>query len=188
MAISSCGVRGMLCPLVALRHCAVTQCTHEIRRENDTTMNDQCGGWAAPLREQQHRRMESLTVPNCTSREGLWVRHGRAGDGRVSALPASYKAPASRVCRRWRRQRRTCATTAAAARRTAPVDDSFTVARRPANSTAQQTSRAGGWSRADVQAHSSMAEAADVELACLQRQRPLWQARDQRRRGGCGGR
>ena len=88
MAISSCGVRGMLCPLVALRHCAVTQCTHEIRRENDTTMNDQCGGWAAPLREQQHRRMESLTVPNCTWREGLWVRHGRAGDGRVSALPA----------------------------------------------------------------------------------------------------
>ena len=122
----------------------------------------------------------------CTWREGLWVtswvRHGRAGDGRVSALPASYKAPASRVCRRWRRQRRTCATTAAAARRTAPVDDSFTVARRPANSTAQQTSRAGGWSRADVQAHSSMAEAADVVLACLQRRRPLWQARDWRRR------
>ena len=56
--------------------------------KNDTTVNEQCGGWAAPLREQQHRRMESLTVPNCTWREGLWVRHGRAGDGHVSALPA----------------------------------------------------------------------------------------------------
>ena len=33
-----------------------------------------------------------------------------------------------------------------------------------------------------MQAHSSMAEAADVELACLQRRRPLWQARDWRRR------
>ena len=54
--------------------------------------------------------------------------------------------------------------------------------RRPATSAAQQQSRAGGWSRADVQAHSSMAEAADVVLVCLQRRRPLWQARDRRRR------
>ena len=89
-------------------------------------------------------------------------------------------------CRRWRR--RACAAAAAAARQTAPILP-MSRARRPATSTAaQQTSRAGGWSRADMQAHSSMAEAADVELACLQRRRPLWQARDQRRRVSCGGR
>ena len=56
-------------------------------------MHEQCGAWTAPLREQQHRRTDPLTLgpcaKSCAWREGLWVGHGRAGDGLMSAFPAS---------------------------------------------------------------------------------------------------
>ena len=156
-------------------------------------MNEQRGAWTAPLR-QQSAEDGLLTVPNCARREGLSVGHRRAGDGLVSALPASHRAPTRRVC----------ATVGVV------IDDALAqppqplcfVDQRPwislplsraeaCHSTAQQQSRSGGRLRATCKhtgAWQREGPGADVVLACLQRRRPLWRARHQRRRVSCGGR
>ena len=55
-------------------------------------MHEQCGAWTAPLREQgttAPKDGSAHCAKSCAWREGLWVGHGRAGDGLMSAFPAS---------------------------------------------------------------------------------------------------
>ena len=158
-------------------------------------MNEQRGAWTAPLRQQSETKRRGRTAHCAKLREEGWaVGRPQAGGRRSRVSPPCFTQGTN--------QTRVCPTVGV-------IDDALAqppqplcfVDQRPwislplsraeaCHSTAQQQSRSGGRLRATCKhtgAWQREGPGADVVLACLQRRRPLWRARDQRRRVSCGG-
>ena len=124
---SSCGVRDVLRPLVAIRHCAVNPLHTCGAKDGNTTMNEQRGGVDGASAGTGNNSTEGRIRSLC---QKLRVEGGAVGRPRAGGRRSHVSLPCfmlhtgyqqTHVCRCRRRRRRACAAAAAAARRAAPI-------------------------------------------------------------------